>query len=79
MNINGAQSLRFEKGTIEYKNYFKQITVPFKIYADFKCNLESVESYEGYYSKKYQDLIPCSFAYKLVCVGDKFTKAKNCF
>ena len=27
--------------------------VPFKIYADFKCNLESVESYEGPYSKKY--------------------------
>ena len=24
--------------------------------------------------KKYQDHIPCSFAYKLVCVGEKFTK-----
>ena len=24
--------------------------------------------------KKYQDHIPCSFAYKLVCVDDKFTK-----
>ena len=23
--------------------------------------------------KKYQDHIPCSFAYKLVCVDDKFT------
>ena len=31
-------------------------------------------SYEGSYSKKYQDHIPCSFAYKLVCVDDKFTK-----
>ena len=44
------------------------------MYADFECNLKSVESYEGSYSKKYQDHIPCSSAYKLVCVDDKFTK-----
>ena len=74
LSINGAQSVRLEKGTIEFKNYFKQIPVPFKIYADFECNLKSVESYEGSYSKKYQDHIPCSFAYKLVCVDDEFTK-----
>ena len=43
--------------------------VPFKIYAHFECNLKSVESYEGSYSKKYQDHIPWSFAYKL-----EFTK-----
>ena len=49
--INGAQSVRLKKGTIEFRNYFKQIPVPFKIYADFECNLESVESYEGSYSK----------------------------
>ena len=24
--------------------------------------------------KKYQDHIPCSFAYKVVCVDDRFTK-----
>ena len=51
LSINGVQSVRLEKGTIEFKNYFKQIPVPFKIYADFECNLESVESYEGSYSK----------------------------
>ena len=38
------------KGTIEFINYFKQIPVPFKIYADFECNLKSLESYEGSYS-----------------------------
>ena len=75
LSINGAQSVRLEKGTIEFKNYFKQIPVPFKIYADFECNLKSVESYEGSYSKKYQDHLPCNFAYKLVCVDDKFTKS----
>ena len=39
-------------GAIEFENYFKQIPVPFKIYADFECNLESVEVYEGSYAKK---------------------------
>ena len=57
-----------------HKNYFKQIPVPFKIVADFECKLESGESYEGSYSKKYQDHIFCSLAYKFVSVDDKFTK-----
>ena len=52
-SINGAQSVRFEKGTIEFKSYFKQIQVPFKIYSDFEGNLKSVESYEGFCTKKY--------------------------
>ena len=51
LSINGAQSVRLEKETIEFKNYFKQIPVPFKIYADFEYNLKSVENYEGSYSK----------------------------
>ena len=55
------------------KIIFKQIPVQFKLYADFECNLENVESYEGSYSKKYQDHIPFSFPYKLVCVENEFT------
>ena len=74
LSINGKQSVKLEKGIIKFENYFKQIPVPFKIYADFECNLRGVESYEGSYTKKYQDHIPCSFAYKVVCVNDKFTK-----
>ena len=74
LSINGAQSVRLEKGTTEFENHFKHIPVPFKFYADFECNLKSVQSYEGSCSKKYQDHIPCSFAYKLVCVDDKFSK-----
>ena len=38
LSINGAQSVRLEKGTTEFKNYFKQIPVSFKVYADFVCN-----------------------------------------
>ena len=65
------QSVKLKKRNIEFENYFKQIPVPFKIYADFECNLEGVESYEGSYTKKYQDHVPCSFAYKIVCIDDR--------
>ena len=29
LSINGVQSVKVEKGTIEFENYFKQIPVPF--------------------------------------------------
>ena len=51
-SINGKQSVKREKRIIELENYFKQIPVPFKVYADFECNLESDESYESSYTKK---------------------------
>ena len=38
------------------------------------CILDSVKNYERFCQKKYQDHIPCSFAYKLVWFGDKFSK-----
>ena len=53
LSINGKQSVKLEEGIIEFENYFKQIPVPFKIYADFECNLKSVECYEGSYTRKY--------------------------
>ena len=74
LSINDKQSVKLEKGIIEFENYFKQIPAPFKIYVDFECNLRGVESYEGSHTKKHQDHIPCSFAYKVVCVHNKFTK-----
>ena len=74
MSINGKQSAILEKGIIEFENYFKQIPVPFKIYADFECNLRRAESYEGSYTKKYQYHIPCSFAYKVACVDGRFAR-----
>ena len=49
LGSNGQQVVRLEKGTIEFKKYFRQIPVLFKIYADFECNLESFEIYEGSY------------------------------
>ena len=43
LSINAKQSVKLEKGITEFKNYFKQIPVPFKIYSDFECNLRGVE------------------------------------
>ena len=51
LSINGVQSVDLEEETIQFKNYFKQLLVPFKIYADFDCNLRDVEIYEGSHKK----------------------------
>ena len=40
--INSGQNLKLEKRFIEFKNFNRQIPVPFKIYADFECLLKSV-------------------------------------
>ena len=74
LSINGQQSINSEKGTIEFKNDFKQLPVPFKIYADFECNLKNVKCYEGTYTKKYHEYAPCSYAYKVVRIDDRFSK-----
>ena len=53
------------------------MSVPFKTYSDFECILKGVKSsnkYNGSYTEKYQDYIPYSFAYKVVCVDNKFSK-----
>ena len=63
--INGQQSINLEKGTIEFKNYFKQLPVPFKIYADFECNLKNYECYEGTYTKNIMNMFPVVMLIKL--------------
>ena len=75
LSINGKQSVNLEKGIIEFENYFRQSPLPFKIYADFECNLRDAEIYEGSYTKKYHDHVPCSYAYKVVCIDDRFSKS----
>ena len=42
--INGKQNVELEKGCISFKNYFKQIPVPFKIFVDFECILKKVDN-----------------------------------
>ena len=43
-------------------------------FLSIEYNLRSVENYEVSCTKKYQDHVPCSFAYKVVCIDDRFTK-----
>ena len=78
LKINGKQTVKLKSGFIEFKNYSRQIPAPFKIYAGFECILKSVKSNKktsGSNTEKYQDYIPCSLAYKLVCVNNKFSKS----
>ena len=80
--INGKQNVKLGKGSISFKNYSKQLPVPFKIHADFECILSAASSKgvkssdknNASYTEKYQDHIPCSFACKFVCVDNKFSK-----
>ena len=74
LSINGKQSVNLEKGIIKFENYFKQLPLPLKIYADFECNLRDVEIYEGSYTKKYHEHVPCRYAFKVVCIDDRFSK-----
>ena len=37
------KNVKLGKGFIEFKNFNRQIPVPFKIYADFECLLKSVD------------------------------------
>ena len=75
------ENVKIGKGSISFKHYSKQLPVPFKIYTDFECILCPTLS-KGLnnsdknvsYTEKYQDHIPCSFAYKIVCVDNKFSK-----
>ena len=78
--ISGKQRVKLSEGIIKFSNYFKQIPVPFKIYADFECILKETGVSEEIidknisYTKKYQNHIPCGFAYKIVGIDDRFTK-----
>ena len=66
MSINGKQLVKLEKRITDFENYFKQIPVSFKIYANFECNLRVLNVIKVVTQKKYQDHIPCSFTYKVV-------------
>ena len=78
--INGKQRVKLSEGLISFKNYSRQMKVPFKIYADFECILkkcgvsERVFDENSSWRKKYQDHVSCGFGYKVVCADDRFTK-----
>ena len=78
LEINGKKCVKLESGTIKCKNHFKQIAVTFNIYADFESLLKKLQINDRdkntSHTEKYQDHVSCSFAYKSVCIVDKFSK-----
>ena len=71
--INDTQAVKYETGIIKFKNYEKQIPIPFKIYADTECLLKRINISEGKYTKLYQKHISNSIGAKLVCIDNRFT------
>ena len=84
LSINGTQAAIYEAGIIKFKNYDKQIPIPFKIYADTECLLKRINISERKYTKLYQKHIPNSIGAKLVFTDNRFTlptiifEGKNC-
>ena len=70
--INKTQAVKYENGKIEFKNFDKQIPIPFKIYADIECLLKRIDIPLGKYTKLYQEHIPDSICAKLVFIGNRF-------
>ena len=77
--INDTQAVKCETGTIKFKNFNKQIPIPFKIYADSECLLERVNINKGGNTKLYQKHIPNSIGAKLVCTDNEFTLPTKIF
>ena len=63
---------------LEYKEFDKQLKVPFVIYADFETlntKLQTCIPNPSMSSTTQTTLLePCSFAYKVVCINEKYTK-----
>ena len=80
LSINGVQSVKMPEDTIlKFKNYHKQLQVPFVIYADFEAITEKVDSVsqnnEKSHTELYQKHTDCGYAYKVVCCyDDRYSK-----
>ena len=77
--INETQAVKYETGTIKFKNFNKEIPIPFKIYADSECLLKRVNIRKSGYTKLYQKHIPNFIGAKLVCIDNKFTLPTKTF
>ena len=71
--INETQTVKYETGTIKFRNFDKQIPIPFKIYADIECLLKRINVNLGKHNKIYEKHIPNSIGTKLVFIDNIFT------
>ena len=62
LKTNGKQSIKSRRISSKFKNYYKQLAVPFKIYGDFESILKRIHSdhrsNNASYTKKYKAHIP---------------------
>ena len=71
--------------SVKCKTYMRKTKLPFMIYADFEKNLvlenNGKNQYESYTNKyhKCQNHVGCSFVYKLLFVGDQFSKPSESY
>ena len=79
--INGKQAVKMPEigSKIDFKNFKKQLQVPFVIYADFEAITEPVHgcqpSNQKSFTEAYQNHTDCGYGYKVVCCyDDKYTK-----
>ena len=42
LKVNGKPTVKLKRGLIKFKNFFKQLPVPFMIYADFECDVKEL-------------------------------------
>ena len=59
-------AVKLKKGFFEFKTDSQQIPAPFRIRAD----KVDKKTFNGSYTEKCQDHIPCSFSNKIACVDD---------
>ena len=79
--INGTQAVKMPAGgsKVYFRNYHKQLMVPFVIYADFEAITQKIStvlpSPKESFTEPYQKHIDCGYSYKVVCCyDDEYTK-----
>ena len=88
MKINGKQRVKLKSGSIRFKTQFKQLTVLFKSYVDFECNVKRVRGSDRnnntWYTKNIKHILFAVLLIKLfVLITDSanqlfFTEEKKC-
>ncbi|KAK3105269.1 hypothetical protein FSP39_021352 [Pinctada imbricata] len=65
-----------QNDVLEFKSFYKQLRVPFVIYADFETLVENLETDAEYRSSSHHEshFKPCGYAYKVVCSNENYSK-----
>ena len=85
--INGIQGITMpnkDENILKFKGFYKQLPVPFVIYADFEAITEKIDSCQRNdnksYTEAYQNHRDCGYGYKVVCCyDDKYTKEEKIY